>query len=236
MVVQADVAVHGPYNYEPLPNKTHIRLLIVNPGTGEDDLSGSMKTVDLDAAGMDSFDAISYTWGSDEKDQFILIDGRSLSITTSLKETLLQTRLPDRPRTLWADSICINEDDIVEKGYQVSAMGRIYKASTRTLICLGLEPHNEYKAVKAAALINEVDLMIEATIRDPAFKFECDAFPWPSENEPLVVDSRWLSAWEFLVCHPWFERGWVVQEVALGSDALIYWAGARMEWMSVFES
>lgn len=229
----ANASLHGSYKYEPLPGKTHIRLLIINPGAGEDVLSGSMITVDLDAPELASFEAISYTWGSGEKDQPILINERSLLITRSLKEAILQTRLPERPRILWADSICINQDDIVEKGYQVSAMGRIYKASSRTLICLGLEPHNEHKAVEAAALIKEVDAMIDATMRDLAFKFECDAFPWPSENDPLVDDARWLSAWEFLVRHPWFERGWVVQEAALGSDALIHWAGAHIEWMSL---
>jgi hypothetical protein len=114
-------------------------------------------------------------------------------------------------------------------------MGRIYKGSRRTLICLGLEPHDKQKARDVVALINEVEIMIDTVMRDPAFKYEYDSFPWPSENDPLVVDTRWLSAWDFLVCHPWFERGWVVQEAALGSDALIYWAGAHIKWMSLLK-
>lgn len=234
LVLGANAFLQGSsYKYESLPSKTHIRLLIINPGTGEDALSGSIKAVDLDDPDRDSFEAISYTWGSSGKNQSLLIDGRTLPITTSLKEALLQTRLPDSTRTLWADSICINQDDMVEKGYQVSAMGRIYRASHRTLICLGLERHNEHKARDTDALISEVDAMIEAVFRDPDFIYSCDSFPWPSEEDPLVVDARWLSAWEFMVHHPWFERGWVVQEAALGSDALVYWAGYEIDWMSL---
>ncbi|KAJ0115139.1 hypothetical protein J7T55_001548 [Diaporthe amygdali] len=204
-MVETSISLNGLYEYEPLPSKTHTRLLILSHGTGEDILIGNIKTVDLDASDLDSFEAISYVWGSDEKEQSILIDGRPLPITNSLREALLQTRLPEKPRTLWADSICINQDDTIEKGHQVFAMGRIYKASRRTLICLGLEPHHAEKAREAAALINEVAAMIEDILRDLAFTDEYDTFPWPSEDDPLVVDTRWLSAREFLVRHLWFE-------------------------------
>ena len=198
------LSAEGLYEYKALPSKTHIRLLIISPGTGDDALQGSIGMVDLETLALDLFEAISYTWGPGRRDQSILIDGKSLQITKSMREALLQTRLPDRCRTLWADSICINQDDIIEKSQQVSLMGRIYKASRRTLICLRLEPHNKQKARDVVALMNEVEIMINTVMRDPAFKYEYDSFPWPSENDPLVVDSRWLSAWEFLVCHPWF--------------------------------
>lgn len=234
-VFDPKVSLNESYKYEPLLCKTHIRLLILNPGTGEDILVGSIKMVDLDDPELDSFEAISYVWGSHEKNQAILIDGRPLPITTSLREALLQTRLPERPRTLWADSVCINQDDSIEKGHQVFAMGRIYKTSHQTLICLGRQPDDEHRARDAAALINDVEAMIEAAMRDPSFSFGFDTFPWPSEDDPLLVDTRWLSAWNTLVGHAWFDRGWVVQEAALGYDALIYWAGAQIEWMTLLK-
>lgn len=235
-MVDPQVSLNETYKYEPLLlRKTYIRLLILNPGTGEDVLVGTIRTVDLDAPELDSFEAISYVWGSHEKDQSILINGRPLPITTSLREALLQTRLPERPRTLWVDSVCINQNDNIEKGHQVFAMGRIYKTSRRTLICLGRHPVDEQKVRDAVALINDVEIMIEAVMRDPAFLGGFDAFPWPSEDDPLLVDTRWLSAWNTLVDHAWFRRGWVVQEAALGDDALIHWAGAHIEWMSLLK-
>lgn len=235
LIVDPRVCLNDTYKYEPLLRKTHIRLLLLNPGAGEDVLVGSIKMVDLDDPELDSFEAISYVWGSHEKDQAILIDGKPLPITMSVREALLQTRLPERPRMLWADSVCINQDDSMEKGHQVFAMGRIYKASRRTLICLGRQSDDEERARDAAALINDVEAMIDAVIRDPDFSGGFDTFPRPSENDPLLVDTRWLSAWNTLVCHVWFDRGWVVQEAALGYDAVIYWAGAQIEWMSLLK-
>lgn len=232
-MVDPKASLNDSYKYEPLLRETHIRLLILNPGTGEDILVGSIKVVDLDDPMLDPFEAISYVWGSPEKDQAMLIDGRPLPITTSLREALLQTRLPERPRILWADSVCINQDDSIEKGHQVFAMGRIYKTSRRTLICLGRQPHNEHRARDAAALINDVEAMIDDVMQDPDFSGGYHSFPWPSEDDPLLVDTRWLSAWNTLVCHNWFYRGWVVQEAALGHDALIHWAGAHIQWMSL---
>lgn len=231
-MVDPKASLNDSYKYEPLLGETHIRLLILNPGTGEDLLVGSIKMVDLDDPELDSFEAISYVWGSNEKDQAILIDGRPLPITTNLREALLQTRLQERPRILWADSVCINQDDSIEKGHQVFAMGRIYKTSRRTLICLGRQPDDEHEARDVAALITDVEAMIDAVMRDPDFSGGFDTFPWPSRYDPLLVDTRWLSAWNTLVCHDWFYRGWVVQEAALGHDALIHWAGAHIEWIS----
>ncbi|KAF3770551.1 HET-domain-containing protein, partial [Cryphonectria parasitica EP155] len=67
----------------------------------------------------------------------ITINGKTLAITTNLKEALWQARLTDRPRALWTDSVCINQRDEAEKAQQVGLMGRIYKMSSCTLICLG---------------------------------------------------------------------------------------------------
>lgn len=60
-----------------------------------------------------------------------------MAITQNLHTSLLQTRLADRTRRLWADFICINQDDHKEKGHQVGIMSRIYSEVRKVLICLG---------------------------------------------------------------------------------------------------
>ncbi|KAK4107637.1 HET-domain-containing protein, partial [Canariomyces notabilis] len=47
-------------------------------------------------------------------------------IMPNLRDALRQVRLPDRPRRLWVDSICINQANPQEQGRQVSLMGLIY--------------------------------------------------------------------------------------------------------------
>ncbi|KAK0727530.1 heterokaryon incompatibility protein-domain-containing protein [Lasiosphaeria miniovina] len=69
--------------------------------------------------------------GNDEKNQRILCNGERVRITANLRAALSRFRKPDQPRTLWADSICINQEDVGERFRQVSLMAQIYtKAET----------------------------------------------------------------------------------------------------------
>jgi hypothetical protein len=38
---------------------------------------------------------------------------------------------------LWIDAICINQEDITERGHQVQLMGRVCSKATRVLVWLG---------------------------------------------------------------------------------------------------
>ena len=48
-----------------------------------------------------------------------ICDGKLLEITRSLREGLWHLLYRDRKRLLWADEICINQEDISEKSQQV---------------------------------------------------------------------------------------------------------------------
>ncbi|KAI1439857.1 heterokaryon incompatibility protein-domain-containing protein [Annulohypoxylon stygium] len=221
------------YTYEPLPKGDYFRLLNLEPGVGDEPLVTSIHTSELRSNSHEyHFEAISYVWGSDTKDQVITVDGSPLPITSNLRDSLRQVRLPDKPRQIWADSICIDQTNNAEKGQQVAAMGRIYQTSECTLICLRCEEEFRQHAINAAAIIQEVDKMIEEVLNSHEFSGTWDSFPHPDVHDPLVNDPRWES-WRVLVNNPWFLRGWVIQEAALGPDAKIMWAGAEISWMSL---
>ncbi|KAG8162745.1 hypothetical protein KVR01_007223 [Diaporthe batatas] len=235
---QSKLAVMAPYRYElvPLPTSEHTRVLVLQPGPNDDErcpLSGSLKLLDIADADSEpfKFEAISYVWGRPKKSRVIIIDGQLLRITRSLRRALLQTRLPDRPRRLWADGICINQSDDTEKGHQVAAMGRIYTASQRTLICLGMK--GQEHAQQAAGLVDEVNLMIQNVRKDPNFLSKPGSFPFPTKNDTIVVDSHRRLGWNVMLDHPWFRRGWVLQEASLGHDACVLWASVRMKWTDI---
>lgn len=238
------------YKYLPLPDKKSIRVLILDPGKGDKPLSGVLEVIHLRSRRRDNcsslwdklrrktsstakirrwktdvpYEAISYVWGSDRKDHTILLSGKTHQITTNLSDALHQCRLPDQSRALWADSICIDQDRLDEKGHQVYMMGRIYASSQRTLICLGYD--NQDHARDASSLIADVNKMLQETFNSPDFSWEVDCFPWPLPGDPLVNDSRRQSI-DILFRHPWFSRGWIVQEAALGRESLILWAGRK---------
>lgn len=58
-------------------------------------------------------------------------------VTQNLEEAIPQLRRPAERRDLWADAVCINQDDIGERGDQVSEMGQIYRNASMVLIWLG---------------------------------------------------------------------------------------------------
>lgn len=222
------------YQYTERPPLESIRRLILQPGSGDEPLVGDLEMVGLTDA-KDSFEAISYVWGSGKMDETMTINGKSLAITRNLRGALCQVRLRDRPRALWADSICINQRDDVEKGQQVALMGRIYQTSRRTLICLGGKPSDQQYAHDAAALIDEVGAMMDRVFASADLLWQSDSFPYPEADDPLVSERRWDS-WVQLVEQPWFGRGWVVQEAALGPDAVLLWAGVEMHWLNILQT
>lgn len=228
-----DVPETPVYCYRPLPSDNHIRRLILQPGAEADPLIGRLQTVELTHTDeLGSFEAISYVWGPNNKNKALTIDGGRLAITTSLEQALCRLRCGDRPRALWADSVCINQGDEAEKGQQVALMGRIYQTSRRTLICLGVEPEYRQHARDVAGLVDDIGQMMDRVFNNPNFSWAWNTFPIPEADDPLITDPRWES-WPKLVNRPWFRRGWVVQEAALGPDALVFWAGVEMKWISL---
>ena len=83
------------------------------------------------------FEAVSYVWGKGTKNQHIICNGDILEITTNLHKVLQCLRLPTASRRLWVDGICIDQDNLDEKGHQVAFMGKIYQAAKQVIVYLG---------------------------------------------------------------------------------------------------
>lgn len=222
------------YEYPSTPSKKdHIRRLILQPGAVDAPLAGTLEMIRLaDASTSTPFEAISYVWGSDVKDCSIKIDGKHVPITTSLDEVLRQVRKPDKSRAVWADSICINQEDTLEKNHQVALMGSIYKTSAHTLICLGQQPEHMQDGRNVRSFVEDIDAMIQQVFETKNILGIFDSFPYPNKNDPLLTDPRWES-WFHLVRRPWFSRGWVVQEAALSREVSVLWAGQEIPWTRI---
>ncbi|ROW13867.1 hypothetical protein VPNG_03510 [Cytospora leucostoma] len=192
-------------------------------GAADDPLVCSLRQHNLNDE--PSFEAISYVWGSSQKTCTIICDGRPLAITKNLQTVLLQTRLLKQQRTLWADAICINQDDHREKGRQVAMMGRIYSEASRVLICLG--PDESGHAEDIADLVSKVSQWILTTLEST--DGSRDSFPYIASCEWPYSDRRWAIL-KFLTDQPWFGRGWVVQEAGLAKDAQILWGDTAIQW------
>jgi len=209
------------YRHAPLPTGPYTRCFILAPGSGKEELSGRLQVINLNDD--PKFEAVSYVWGNPERKWSTLCDGAPLRITHSLRDALRRLRLPDRERVLWIDAICINQDDLGERSHQVGFMGAIYSKAARTLICLGRDSRNIGPV--AASLVTELATMIEG-IQGDVRRLRLD------RNDPILMDKRWEAVSQLLHCR-WFRRGWVIQEVALSREAIIFWGKAELAWTSL---
>ncbi|KAF2023202.1 HET-domain-containing protein, partial [Setomelanomma holmii] len=133
------------------------------------------------------YEAVSYCWGQDDSTDVVLVQDEASNVATLLR----YLRYKWFPRYLWLDALCINQQDVEEKGFQVSQMGDIYRKSGRTLIWLG-----------SSRICSRPLSALEAAVR--ARK----AARWRD------IDSS-NSDFRDILELPWFRRRWVVQEVAL---------------------
>lgn len=216
-----DFQAQPQYEYKSLPVGEYIRYLILEPGKDQEPLGGRLLTERLDD--VPAFDAISYTWGSHEKIGYIDCDGKVIHLTANLRDALLRVRLPTCSRALWADQICINQEDPVERGHQVALMSKIYGKSRTTLIWLG--PDDSH-AEELLSLIDEVYGILNAQIAEyGSFR----NLPVLQSTHPIANDPRW----HFLATmtdFAWFRRVWVVQEAGLAEDPLILYGKYAFDW------
>jgi hypothetical protein len=82
--------------------------------------------------------ALSYAWGDPTRTHNILIDGKRLPITSNLYDAL-RAMQKDAASDIqvWADAICINQDDLVERSAQIFLMREIYHTAMEVRIYLG---------------------------------------------------------------------------------------------------
>ena len=167
---QPDEAAAQPpkYQYDALPDGPFIRMLTLRAGALDHPLEGELETVNIDSSG--NYEALSYVWGKPDRRNDIICAGRRLGLTTSLHDALRRLRQPDRSRRLWADQICINQDDKTERSQQVQFMNRIYQNASHVLVWLG--PDGQAMAEPAFKLVRELYEIFEDGEKHEKFRID----------------------------------------------------------------
>jgi hypothetical protein len=143
----------APFRYTTRLRGHTIRLIRLEPGDGKQ-VACSLEHVSLD--NNPDYEAISYCWGKEQPSIPILCDGATLMVTRNLHDALHNFRCQNHNMRLWADAICINQADILEKNEQVPLMGSIYGQAQHVRVWLGPDEKETPKVAWAITTLSEL--------------------------------------------------------------------------------
>ncbi|KAI0914183.1 HET-domain-containing protein [Ustulina deusta] len=206
-----------PYQYQPL-NVGEIRLLILRKSPFYPSVVQA-EMVHQPIYPPPDYEAVSYRWGSSELTEEIVVDGCRFPVTKAAFNLLLARRSVWRKRILWIDAICINQEDLQEKSEQVQLMRDIYHRASRVIVY----PGGDWRSRLAGSLVNELWSL--------GYQYNTDNMDWLSDE---ARSPRWRAMAD-LFSNEYFNRAWVIQEVAVGQKTELYIAGTYIPWM-VFAS
>jgi hypothetical protein len=132
------------FHHRRLSSPRSIRVLALLPSPEfKSALVATLTEVNLGSVSsdQDGYEALSYVWGSRSGTKPIRCDGKLLLVTPNCESALRHLRLSSKPRKLWVDAICIDQENgessAEERNAQVALMGEIYKKAIRTLCWFG---------------------------------------------------------------------------------------------------
>ena len=246
------IVVMAPYEYSALDESaSEIRLMTLLPGLFEDDISITIETVVLTKEHIPQYEALSYVWGSAENpidiivkdgelahpETFSLLDRSTqrrleayiqgtISVTQNLAIALPYLRKEDKPRVFWIDAICVNQQDIAERGHQVKRMAAVYTMASQVIVWLGPESQNSTLALRVLDNLGS-QLRVDWNILKMTSVSTGELISW--DSDPFYDNETWKSI-EDVLRRPWFERLWIWQEVRLAREAYLLCGNEGLPW------
>lgn len=185
-------------------------------GTANDPIQFSLQATTFETVLEDHYEALSYTWGNPRAVcEIFCKDSRSgitcsMAVTANCYDALKSLRLPGATRILWIDAICINQDDIQERGAQVAMMRSIYSNASRVVVYLG-----------------ESDDESESVLQYAHDQHESVDFP---RTTGVSVPPPSAEAWRKFCSRPWFTRTWVLQELSSAQKVEVRCGSISVPW------
>ena len=209
-------------------------------------LSCALETFDFDTH--PSYICLSYTWGAalvgsedDESNKAANAKTWELNIKNKEEDGILyiQRNLfeglcqisksvsAESTHYVWADAVCIDQDNLSERSSQVAMMGSIYSSAEKVVVWLGSDMtdftnfawfHSDH--ITSGYLIGkESDFIIH--------RVDLDA---PIFMGFGIREEQWISYSNFVDRRRWFKRAWVMQEIALAQRVDIFCGDQNLPW------
>jgi hypothetical protein len=159
------------------------------------------------------------------------LNGVEVTVRANLEAALRSLRMQNEFRAgllLWADALCINQNDIVERGKVVRDMQNIYLEADTVTVWLGAgDEKSEYTtqtirdfAASYAAAPERDGLLLERKVLDfPPFWYTTTVYP-------AIVD---------VMDRPYWRRLWIMQEImACAPCEYVYIGDHKISWAELF--
>jgi hypothetical protein len=194
------------YKHQPL-NHTfgqEVRLVELLPGEFDDELRCNIIHVNLAAREEHDYEAISYTWATEDGDASLSrmikcgLHRLNLPISENCASALRRVRRRGSKRLIWIDMICIDQTNLEERNHQVRLMSTIYSKASKVVIYIGEADW------ESNFIFNEI-----------------------AKEEISTIDHRDLRKF---CSRRWFSRIWVIQEVAMARGAVVMAGDKLLHW------
>jgi hypothetical protein len=167
------------------------------------------------------FEAISYTWGNPRAIREISLNGKPFSITQNAYDALYSVSDPFGSKHVWIDSIDINQDNPAENSSQVRLMTDIYSRASSVIVWLG----NSEDSWAVNQILNELQVLRQGR------EEHVTNMPSVGGIRDMPLGRNNPEYWQlFLRLYElaWFQRIWVIQEVARRVYAI--WGDSFVSW------
>ena len=226
--------------------KREIRLISF-VRNGKEPLEMTLSVISRDSA--PQYHCLSYVWGDPTLVFPVVINGCSLLVTQNLGEALTRMAQEDID-FLWADGLCIDQADDVDKSRHVQSMGDIFAEAWSVLAWLGPEADSSSLVMeeieRAGSIILEHFFSIPQAEDGELLPLSATARQSLRELGRLLVfqmldrlkDGFDTSAWEklgrderhapiaawyaFFHDRPYWSRVWILQELAVAQRAVLF--------------
>jgi hypothetical protein len=199
------------------------------------DISLEIREYDLHSC--PQYHALSYTWGppkpsdphyKEEEKVSIRLNQLKFKVYPNLFDALEYIQEAQIAEYYWIDTMSINQNDLQERGAQVASMDRIYRFASRTDVWIGKSNNLSRTVTEMITRMSDPRTLSRArehrerangeilNFRDHSALIETGLSSWKEEE--------WAAFIEFFR-RRWFTRVWMLQEVILGTQPAILWAG-----------
>jgi hypothetical protein len=230
------------YTYHDL-GKDEIRLLVIYPA--KDTMKKLHCRLCHEKLRADViYEALSYVWGDPLILRGIKMNDADIMVTENLEKALRALRDSTKPRVLWVDAVCINQQNFEEKSIQIQMMANIYSLARQVVVWVGTASDS------SAVALSLLSSMI-SSFRKDALEHS-NSIPRPHEihsqtgvHAPHIAtqrhnmneewtpffrnrsNQRFLEALRTFFRRPWWLRIWIFQELVLAN---------RQFWFAVGKS